>query len=165
MQMMESEAVADIEAEISEALERYRGNFDDVPLFSGEKPVIPDWNLDDELKHLTDKSTDDLWRLLGISDNKLVPLADWRDPLLQFSQWLKDDDICPQERKEECNLRWHQLVGLNRLAEAVFSKSCVLNMDEVGVGKTLQIIGLLAYRIMNIEELKQSGRYMGKFSE
>ncbi|EKM49396.1 uncharacterized protein PHACADRAFT_201655 [Phanerochaete carnosa HHB-10118-sp] len=161
-QVVDTSAFLGIESAINETLERYRQGDSNTQFLPAERSIIPDWNLDDELKHLTVKNTQQLWTDLGIKDEKLVPLAEWRDPYLQFNSWQNPDE-CPEERRIPSNLKWHQVVGLHRFAESMFTGTSVLNMDEVGVGKTLQVIALIAYRIMSIQALDHGGEYLGRF--
>ncbi|EKM49018.1 uncharacterized protein PHACADRAFT_202111, partial [Phanerochaete carnosa HHB-10118-sp] len=162
VQMMSQEAVDDIENEINDALDHYKKDGEDLPFAEGDRAILADWNLDAELKHLTHKNPTELWQYLGIMDEKLVPLSDWRDPYLLYTTWTNHLE-CPEERKLPCNLKWHQLVGLCRLVEAVFDNKSLLVMDEVGVGKTLQVIALIAYRIMSLQSIEKNGEHLGVF--
>ncbi|KAG1838807.1 P-loop containing nucleoside triphosphate hydrolase protein [Suillus subalutaceus] len=62
------------------------------------------------------------------------------DPWTESGQtWLKDP-----KNGEPLALRWHQLVGLIKMVKNAFSGSPVLLMDEVGLGKTIQVTALIA---------------------
>ena len=40
--------------------------------------------------------------------------------------------------------RWHQLVGILKMLHLAFDGKPVLLVDEVGVGKTMQVVGVIA---------------------
>ena len=40
--------------------------------------------------------------------------------------------------------RWHQLVGIVKIVMQAFKGEPLMLMDEVGVGKTLQLVGAIA---------------------
>ena len=66
----------------------------------------------------------------------------WKEP-----EWFKAN----KDSTTELTIRWHQLIGIYKLLLNVFDKKPILLMDEVGLGKTIQTIGVLSllnyYRI------------------
>ncbi|CCM06798.1 uncharacterized protein FIBRA_09098 [Fibroporia radiculosa] len=59
--------------------------------------------------------------------------------------------------------RWHQYVGMLQMAQRMMDGKPTLQMDEVGVGKTMQAIGLIALRAYYREYFVQHEQFPGMF--
>ncbi|KAJ7914639.1 P-loop containing nucleoside triphosphate hydrolase protein [Mycena leptocephala] len=98
----------------------------------------------EEYSHL---SVDQLWVLLGLPD-KAIPFFNTKlDPTGLHNPWTEEGNaFFEDDRNSKINLtpRWHQLVGLYKMMNMAFIAEPVVLMDEVGLGKTLQIIALVA---------------------
>jgi hypothetical protein len=95
-----------------------------------------------------DLSMDDLWALLGLAE-KAVPFFNaTQDPFSNNDPWTKEGHQWLKENGKDLELRWHQLVGVVKMLYNAFAGRPVLLMDEVGLGKTIQLtacIAILAY--------------------
>ncbi|KAJ7439269.1 hypothetical protein B0H11DRAFT_1752130 [Mycena galericulata] len=106
----------------------------DMPDIPNESVPSPVWEEGtEEYSHL---SVDQLWILLGFPD-KAIPFFNTKlDPTALHNPWTTGiRNLTP---------RWHQLVGLYKMMNLAFIAEPVVLMDEVGLGKTLQIIALVA---------------------
>lgn len=77
------------------------------------------------------------------------------------AEWFED----PSNEKIACAPRWHQLVGLLTMCDRAFGNRNVLLMDEVGLGKTMQIVGVIAILTFFREYYAEKGCFPGAFSE
>lgn len=116
--------------------------------------VFEGWDLDKELEPWQGKSMDELWTVLGLRETKhIVGMAKYRDPELEYNSWKTtqfthwwDDPAIPAERKSPLEPNYHQLVGVIKCVQWLTSGRGGLIADEVGVGKTGQVImSLLMY--------------------
>ncbi|KAJ7488758.1 hypothetical protein B0H11DRAFT_1720317 [Mycena galericulata] len=98
----------------------------------------------EEYSHL---SVDQLWVLIGLPD-KAIPFFNTKlDPTGLHNPWTDEGNaFFEDDRNSKINLtpRWHQLVGLYKMMNMAFIAEPVVLMDEVGLGKTLQSIALVA---------------------
>ncbi|KAJ7939466.1 hypothetical protein B0H13DRAFT_1498722, partial [Mycena leptocephala] len=116
----------------------------DMPDIPNESVPSPAWEEGtEEYSHL---SVDQLWILLGLPD-KAIPFFNTKlDPTGLHNPWTDEGNaFFEDDRNSKINLtpRWHQLVGLYKMMNLAFIAEPVL-MDEVGLGKTQQIIALVA---------------------
>ncbi|KAJ7934060.1 P-loop containing nucleoside triphosphate hydrolase protein [Mycena leptocephala] len=117
----------------------------DMPDIPNEFVPSPAWEEGtEEYSHL---SVDQLWVLLGLPD-KAIPFFNTKlDPTGLHNPWTEEGNaFFEDDRNSKINLtpRWHQLVGLYEMMNMAFIAEPVVLMDEVGLGKTLQIIALVA---------------------
>ena len=105
---------------------------------------IPDWS--EGTEQLATMSEDDIYGHLGLSDigKKIPGFNDTEDPDGVIDPWLDPGWFTNSKNKTSpLTLRWHQLVGIFKMLINVFESKPVLLMDEVGLGKTIQIMGLI----------------------
>lgn len=128
---------------------------------------ISDWETG--VENLAHKSFDDLWADLGLSHLKAIPGFNTReDPTGKIDpwspagvQWLETEGKPWVEFKPQ----WHQLVGAVGMALRRFRNRSTLLMDEVGVGKTMQVIMLQMILIWLRGFREKNGTYPPLFSE
>lgn len=140
-----------------------------------ENEDIPELNLDFEspmdwsegADQFRDKSEDELWNMLGLSTTKRIPFFnEWfdtegiRNPHADPA-WFAED----QDTKELLAPRWHQLVGAMEMLTAAFEGHSMLLMDEVGMGKTMQMVIVFAVLEYFREYYKKHGQFPGSFSK
>lgn len=113
-------------------------------------------------------SMDNLWSKLGLG-NKVIPCFNpYIDPTALFTPWTREGEAFfadPNSRKVALAPQWHQLVGIHKMISLGFEGKPVLLMDEVGLGKTLQMIGTIAILAWFTEYHDQHKDYPGDFSE
>lgn len=132
--------------------------------FDGEDIVI-DWETG--VEELEKKSENELWELLGLQDKRIPffhakydvsQLADPGTP--EYDKLLESiPDALPLIPK------WHQLVGILKIVKMVVSGEPLLLMDEVGVGKTLQVVGAICTITYYYEVYERTGHFPGMFGE
>ncbi|EJF58184.1 hypothetical protein DICSQDRAFT_25821, partial [Dichomitus squalens LYAD-421 SS1] len=95
-------------------------------------------------------NTDALWGALGLADTRLLPsfnpVQDARDDASErVDPWDTENWASFLASGEGVKLepRWHQLVGLVKIMRHVIEGKPLLLMDQVGVGKTLQIVAAI----------------------
>jgi hypothetical protein len=123
-------------------------------LFSvGADTVNIELGQDIGIQHMIAKSSHELLHLLGLNvDNGQYPFGE--------PGGTKDGN---GEMKEKICPKWHQLVGTAVMLERMFTdrpRICgdpSMLCDDVGLGKTLQIIGTISM-LVHIIELQKQGR-------
>lgn len=114
-----------------------------------------------------DVSEDHLWTLLGIPDQRLPFFNALQDPYGNHDPWTEEgeDWFKSSGRGERLALRWHQLVGVTRMVQNAFSGKPILLMDEVGLGKTIQVTALIAILAFYREYYTANGCFPGKIGK
>ncbi|KAJ7841826.1 hypothetical protein B0H14DRAFT_3140118 [Mycena olivaceomarginata] len=117
----------------------------DMPDIPNEFVPSPAWEEGtEEYSHL---SVDQLWVLLGLPEQAIPFFNTKLDPTGLHNPWTDEGNaFFEDDRNSKINLtpRWHQLVGLYKMMNMAFIAEPVVLMDEVGFGKTLQTIALVA---------------------
>ncbi|KAI0037453.1 hypothetical protein FA95DRAFT_1506960 [Auriscalpium vulgare] len=112
-----------------------------------------------------DYTVEQLWQALGITTGQLpffhpkVDLEGSKTPSLDRAWFEEEGNGVPLVP------HWHQLVGICRMLDCAFEGKPVLLMDDVGLGKTLQVIGFFAMLAWYREERRQDRPYPGQFGE
>jgi hypothetical protein len=110
--------------------------------------VVDEMNWTEGVEELQHVSMDDLWARLGFKDRKLPFFYARQDPYgmrdpraPEDSEWFENT-----ESTQLFEPRWHQLIGIYRMVQRAFAGEPILLMDEdeVGSDKALQVIGLIA---------------------
>lgn len=96
----------------------------------------------EELQHV---SVDELWARLGFQDHRVPFFNQRQDPYGIHDPWAPEDRKWFEntDNTEIFQPRWHQLVGIYRMVQRAFAGEPILLMDEVGLGKTLQVVGMI----------------------
>ena len=107
---------------------------------------LPDSNWPSGVEEFSACTMEQLWELLGLSERTLPHFnTDYDDENLHDrwdeaeAAWFADKaNLVPFEP------RWHQLIGILKMLKMAFEGKPVLLMDEVGVGKRMQVVGVVA---------------------
>lgn len=141
-----------------------------------QEPMVLDFDRHDPVEwtegveHLQTKTEDELYNLLGFKDNRIpfLVLETDAEPDVVLNSPIDIDehpeDAAPPAQdvaKEPFSLRWHQLVGLTKMVESALTSSPILLMDDVGIGKTLQVIALFATLAYYRSYHSQTNKYPG----
>jgi hypothetical protein len=107
---------------------------------------LPDTGWSEGVEDFKDKDSGDLWSMLGFSDESIPFFNGVHDPYGNRDPWNKEEEQWFEDTNntEPLKVRWHQQVGIAKMIQRAFEGKPVLLMDEVGLGKTLQIAGTLA---------------------
>jgi hypothetical protein len=119
------------------------------------------------VEHYQDTTKEVLWARLGITDEKIPLFNEVQDPdgerdpwNPEWRQWFDDPkNTMPLEP------RWHQLVGMLSIVERLFQGHPVLLMDGVGLGKTMQMVGVIALLAYFREYYAIHSRFPGSFGK
>ena len=110
---------------------------------------------------------DDLWTYLGFAvEQKLPFFQEFTDPDAVIEPWTEEGERWLADQgsaREPLRPRWHQLVGVFRMLQRSFEGTPVLLMDGVGIGKTFQVIGLIACLTYYQVYYAKTGKFPGYF--
>jgi hypothetical protein len=137
---------------------------DEVAVDFTENMDVSDWK--SGVEEYDKCSEEDLWEYLGLPEKRLPFFQTRSDPDAAIDPWSEEgqqwlDD--PTNRAQSLAPRWHQLVGILRLIDRFLDGKPVMLMDGVGVGKTMQAVGLIACLAHYKEHYKKHGKFPGKF--
>lgn len=137
--------------QLAERLELHKTDGPEEPLVLDLEPEpFMDWT--EGVEGLQNLTEEDLYRMLGFDDKRIPFLV---------TEIERDTDIGADldtdERKDRVTahpslgvdkqpfaLKWHQLVGVVKMVQCAMTSRAVLLMDDVGLGKTLQVIAFFA---------------------
>lgn len=159
--------VRTIDALIRASLENVTADTSEPLDFDLDAPIdINDWK--EGVEALAQCSEDQLWKLLGIQNQRLPYFQEWTDPDAQISPWSEEGRKWlenPASPRQQLRPRWHQLVGVFRMLERAFEGKPILLMDGVGLGKTLQVLGAITCLAWYKEYYEQNKGFPGHFGE
>ena len=119
------------------------------------------------VEHLHGKTPDDLYKYLGLEEQS-IPF--FRKEIYAECKSNLYDKLGEPETSamttEGFALKWHQLVGVFRMLERAKASEPILLMDDVGLGKTVQVLAffaVLAYYREYYEKYKRYPGIWGKF--
>jgi hypothetical protein len=167
MQLAKRNEVDELDRAIQAALEDISP--DDGPpveVPEGESINIQDWREGvEDLAHLSEEH---LWGQLGLEDKRLPFFQEWTDPNALVQPWTDEGERwlgAEQNPRELLRPRWHQLVGILRMLQRVFQAQPVMVMDGVGIGKTMQAVGLASCLSYYRQYYARHNRFPGMFGE
>ncbi|KAG9080964.1 hypothetical protein FRC07_014716, partial [Ceratobasidium sp. 392] len=122
-----------------------------IPAMSQTDCVIDlgEEDVDLGVDHLKDWTIERLWASLGLPGATQFPFAEPGRESLEGSALPSKPKICP---------RWHQIVGVHAILEGAFTAKTgdrarpTMLCDDVGLGKTLQIIGVVSWLAHSYEQ-------------
>jgi hypothetical protein len=128
-----------------------------------DRPAVVQWS--EGVDDYRNKSTDELWAILGFHDKHIPSVSRRRDIDGNRDPWDEQNREWFQNQTNTIPFgpRWHQLVGVIKMLENVFRGLPVLLMDEVGLGKTLQIACLFATLVYFRVYYTLHGKFPGAF--
>jgi hypothetical protein len=143
LHLASTEDIQSLGLEIHERLLRVQKEPAPVPDldFNQEPPV--EW--EEGVEEFSTQSMDDLWSLLGLNTTKALP--DFNDKIDPYAHnyWSDPEYMAAnQSSLRPLAPRWHQLVGIVKIVLQAFKGEPLMLMDQVGVGKTLQLVGAIA---------------------
>jgi hypothetical protein len=128
---------------------------------------VHEMNWTEGVEELQNISMDDLWARLGFKDHKLPFFNPRQDPFGNHDPWAPEDRewFANTDNTELFPPRWHQLVGIYRMVQRAFAPAPIFLIDEVGLGKTLQVVGVIAVLEWYREYYKQHQVFPGEFGK
>ena len=109
---------------------------------------------------------DALWAFLGC-EGHIPGFNDIEDPNGTIDPWniTAWSKFRAQGSPRPLAPQWHQLVGMARMMERVLVGAPVLLMDSVGVGKTMQVVGVICLYNHFRRHFAKYKRFPGAFGE
>ncbi|KAH7917293.1 hypothetical protein BV22DRAFT_1026655 [Leucogyrophana mollusca] len=164
-QLAGSQQIESIQAEVEAMLAQLdaQPDLEEMPRVDFEATPRVDWK--EGVEHLKDLTLNDLWRKLGLPTDALVFFQERTDPTATIDPWTPEgiEWLQTNPLAEALMPRWHQLVSILFLVDCMLKGNPVLLMDEVGVGKTMQAIGLIAIRAFFYDHFASKGKFPGIF--
>lgn len=115
-----------------------------------------DWS--EGVEHLRAKTPEDLYKMLGL-EKHTIPF--FREEIETEPAGEEGELESTATATEGLELRWHQLVGLTKMVERAMKSEPVLLMDDVGLGKTIQVLALFAMLAYYRSIYAATGKYPG----
>jgi hypothetical protein len=141
------------------------GEVSPAPDFDPDAGPPLDVNWSEGVEEFNSMSADELWEYLGLPD-KIIPFFNPRlDPDSVLDPWTADGRVwfASEENGTPLALRLYQLVGVAKMLLNAFLGMPVLLMDAVGLGKTIQLIAVIAILTYYREYYLVHGRFPGAF--
>ncbi|KAG2063485.1 hypothetical protein BDR04DRAFT_1037816 [Suillus decipiens] len=135
-----------------------------IPEFDPDAPTNCDFQWTEGVEEYNGMSEDDIWTILGLPEKKIPFFNLSQDPYGDCDPWTEDGQTWLKENGEPLALRWHQLVGLVKMVKNAFCGRPILLMDEVGLGKTIQVTALIAVLSFYREFYTMHRRFPGKIA-
>ena len=151
-------------AELDQALVDMEAQLPPEPL-PDEIISLLDWK--SGVEHLQNKTPGELWEMLGFGTIKALPgFNTVEDPDGVVDPWDDEwEEFAKGPRAVPFGPRWHQLVGMVKLMHHAISGDPLLLMDEVGVGKTMQVIGTVVLYTLFRRYFAKNDCFPGAFGE
>ena len=127
--------------------------------------TISDWK--EGVEQYRKYSQQELWEMLGLGNTHAIPFFQKKLDVHGTCQpWTEEGEhwLSTSPDAQPLRVKWHQLVGMIHLLDQALQGKPVLLMDEVGVGKTMQAVGLIALLTYFREFYVQSGHFPGRWS-
>ncbi|KAI1792052.1 hypothetical protein LXA43DRAFT_888351, partial [Ganoderma leucocontextum] len=118
------------------------------------------------VEDLQEKTPQELWAGLGLNNEQIPGFNEVEDPRGEVNPWdqTKWAKFVKTEQALKFGPRWHQLVGITKMCELIIKGKPLLLMDQVGVGKTLQIVGAIVMYPMLRAYYQRNKRFPPQFS-
>ncbi|KAH9841961.1 P-loop containing nucleoside triphosphate hydrolase protein, partial [Rhodofomes roseus] len=130
-----------------------------------DKIDLDDWS--SGVEEYAECDLDTMWAALGREKEHTLPFFNtMEDPSGSTDAWSPEGQTALKSGSAvSLTPRWHQLVGIVKMLVNMFEGKPVLLMDEVGVGKTMQVIGFICMHAWLHQVYKQTKRYPGMFAK
>lgn len=137
---------------------------DPIPEFDPDATNDCDFQWSEGVEEFNSMSEDDLWTILGLPEKRIPFFNASQDPYGNCDPWTEEGQnwFTDTRNGEPLALRWHQLVGLVKMLKNAFEGSPILLMDDVGLGKTIQVTALIALLAFYREFYTIHKRFPGK---
>ncbi|KAG2365352.1 P-loop containing nucleoside triphosphate hydrolase protein [Suillus spraguei] len=139
---------------------------DEVHLDFEETIPLTDWR--SGVEEYAKFSVDDLWQQLGLQQSKQLPFFQAHsDPNGVISPWSEAGQAWLDDPLNDAPVlapRWHQLVGILKMVDRALLGEPVMLMDGVGIGKTMQAVGVIACLAHYHDFYLMHGTFPGKFA-
>jgi hypothetical protein len=165
-QLASEKEIGQLKQIITEQLQRLSPDLEQEPILDIEHNFF-NINWSEGVEEFQALSFQELWEMLGIPGKAIPFFNRSQDPCGNHDPWDEThrDWFKDQANTEPLQPRWHQLVGILKMVHSAFKGDSILLMDEVGLGKTLQIVGLVAVLAFYRDYYTQFNRFPGAFGK
>ncbi|EGO04149.1 hypothetical protein SERLA73DRAFT_148782 [Serpula lacrymans var. lacrymans S7.3] len=162
-----TDQVSALECTIHEFMERLTDqDMQNIPTLDFKLPPAVAWK--EGVEDFADKSEDNLWRMLGLGQMRALPHFQTKtNPTASIKPWSIEGQTWLEENNAAVPLRpkWHQVVGIVKMMDKVLKGEPLLLMNEVGVGKTMQAVGVIACTAYFRDFYQTHEQFPGMFSK
>lgn len=136
-------------------------------LYLTDEPSLQLEEWTDGVEEYKSQTKDQIWEMLGLSGKSIPLLNDKQDLSGMHDPWTDTgrEWFSLPENGDPLVPQWHQLAGIMKMLDNFFASTPTLLMDDVGLGKTLQIVGFFAMLALYRDHHEKNGCFPGKFSE
>lgn len=158
--------VALLLTQLAERVEMHKDIPEDLNELDLEPADPVNWK--EGVEELQGTNEDQLYEMLGFENHAIPFLAEEIDEDTDLGVQLYGDNsegsitLGAPVAKKPLRLKWHQLVGLVKLMQCALISDTVLQMDSMGMGKTLQILAYFSVLAYYRQFYEQTGRYPGR---
>jgi len=152
--------------QLAERIENHKENAEDPIELDLEPEDAVDW--EEGVEHLRSKTEDELYEMLGFKEKKIPFFVSEIDKDTDIGAQAReneddaeDDESAVQVQKQPFALKWHQLVGVTKMIQRALTSQPVLLMDDVGLGKTVQVLALFTVMAYYRKFYSETQRYPG----
>lgn len=150
--------------EIHERLLNVQKDPSDMPELNFDQEPPMEW--EEGVEEFASKSMDDLWALLGLQKTKALPDFNDRIDVNTHNYWTDMEYMTEnQSNLRPLSPRWHQLVGIVKIVLQAFKGEPLMLMDQVGVGKTLQLVGAIVIFTFFRDFYTENKKFPGGFGK
>lgn len=124
-----------------------------------------DMNWDTGVEEFQEMNAMQLHELLGLPKEGLPFFNRKEDPMNAHDPWSEEGQEWLKTSKDAVAFgpRWHQLVGIAKMTRRMLASQPMFVFDEVGVGKTMQAVGLIALRAYYVHHYQKHGHLPGQW--
>lgn len=146
--------------QLAERLELEKAQMESNIEFNVDPAPLEAWS--EGVEHLKGLTPGELYQLLGLERHSIPFFR--QGNVREVSGELGEMETSATTT-EGTSLRWHQLVGVVRILERSIKSEPVLLMDDVGLGKTVEVLALFAMLTYYREFYNKHGQYPGLWGE
>lgn len=133
----------------------------DPDLLAEEATITVDWKEGTEEMH--GFTGEELYKKLGIPGGQIPFFNTSYDPQGLHDPWTDEGRKWLETHGKPLALHWYQIVGVLKMERNAFANRPVLIMDEVGLGKTIQVAAFIAVMTYYREHFTKHGSFPGEF--
>ncbi|PSS32203.1 hypothetical protein PHLCEN_2v2030, partial [Hermanssonia centrifuga] len=161
-----SNEIAQVTLSIEQILEEMNDINLDALLDGLEDVEIGDLEWEEGIENYRNRTVEQAFAELGITQNSFPSFNQYCDANGCVDPWSAEWDHFlndPQSVKEAIIPRWHQVIGVRKMVDMFFDQSPLLLMDQVGIGKTMQLVGLIAVLAYFIDYHDKHHKFPGAY--
>ncbi|CAL1698687.1 unnamed protein product [Somion occarium] len=162
--------IAEVERELEVQLDVLDGEGAGVPMMNVDESVVIEWESGTE--DYQGWSERDVRNALGLEEegfpsfNEFIDENGVKTPWTDAAWFARPYVEGENDGRVKLSPKWHQLIGIFKMLKNAFEGHPLMLMDEVGLGKTLQVIGVMAmlahYRSFYAKHNEYPGWFRGK---